>query len=98
MFLLVVIGWTFFRARSLGDAMSLLERMFVPQPGTIMIGAGLLVLALLLAALVAHWGPNSFELTHAWRPAASVALAILLVACLVTIHGAGHSPFLYFQF
>ena len=53
---------------------------------------------LVVAATVAHLGPNSFEMRHRWRPATAAALALLLIACLVRIYGAPNSPFLYFQF
>ena len=78
--------------------MLFLERMFVPSSGILMIGAGVLTAAILVAAVFAHFGPNSFELSHNWRPAASVLLVILLIACLAKIHGGTQSPFLYFQF
>jgi hypothetical protein len=53
---------------------------------------------LLLAGAIAHFAPNSFSLTHRWRPAAAVGLAGLLVLALVRMYGGAASPFLYFQF
>jgi alginate O-acetyltransferase complex protein AlgI len=98
MFLLVVVGWTFFRAASWGDAVALLHRMLVPQGGALLVGAGTLVALLAAAGTIAHRAPNTFELTHRWRPAAVVGWAAALVLCLVRIYGAQSSPFLYFQF
>ena len=98
MFLLVVIGWTFFRAASFADAATILTLMFVPHQGAMLVGAATLMTAVSIAALTAHFGPNSFQLQHRWSPAAAAALSILLVLCLIRIYGAGHSPFLYFQF
>ena len=98
MFLLVVIGWTFFRAATLSDATTLLRTMFSVQSGALPIGAGVLIAMLLLAGPIAHLGRNSFEMRHRWKPAAAVAMAALLVLSLVRIYGAANSPFLYFQF
>ena len=98
MFFLVVVGWTFFRAASWGDAVGLLHRMLVPQGGVLLVGAPTLAVLLAVAAALAHRGPNTFELTHRWRPAAAVGWAAVLVLCLVRIYGAQSSPFLYFQF
>jgi alginate O-acetyltransferase complex protein AlgI len=98
MFLLVVVGWTLFRATTWGDAMTLLHRMFVPTPGVIPPGTEGLVFMLLVAGALAHVGPNSFEIRHQWRPAATMGWALVLVLSLVRIYGADSSPFLYFQF
>jgi alginate O-acetyltransferase complex protein AlgI len=98
MFLLVVIGWVFFRAASFTDAVTMLRTMFSVETGALPIGAAVLCAMLILAAAIAHWGPNSFQLSHRWKPAAAIAMAALLVLALVRIYGAANSPFLYFQF
>ena len=98
MFLLVVIGWVFFRAASFRDATTLLRTMFTVEAGVLPIGAAVLGAMLLLAGAIAHIGPNSFEISHRWKPAAAVAMASLLVLALIRISGAVNSPFLYFQF
>jgi hypothetical protein len=72
--------------------------MFVPQGGVLLVGAEALTAMLLVAAAFAHVGPNTFEITHRWRPAAAVGMATLLVLALVRMYGADTSPFLYFQF
>ncbi len=97
-FLLVVVGWTFFRAVRWGDALALLERMFVPTEGRLITGAFALVTMLLLAGAIAHLAPNTFSLSHRWRPAAAVGLAGLLILALLRMQGGAASPFLYFQF
>jgi hypothetical protein len=97
-FMLVVVGWSFFRALSWGDALLLLERMLVPTPGDLLTGASSLIILLLLAGAIAHLAPNSFSLTHRWRPAAAMGLAGLLVLALMRMYGGSASPFLYFQF
>ena len=98
MFLLVVIGWVFFRAPNVQDAVALLRAMFIPESGTWPIGAAVLAVMLVLAGAIAHLGPNTFELPHRWKPAAAAGLASLLLLSLVRIYGAANSPFLYFQF
>ena len=98
MFLLVVVGWTFFRATSWSDAITLVHRMFVPTPGIFPPGSEALVFMLVLCGALAHFGPNSFELRHQWRPAAAMGWAVILLLSLVRIYGADSSPFLYFQF
>ena len=97
-FALVVVGWTFFRAATWGDAVTLLQRMFVPHDAPPFVGAGALMVVLTAAAILAHRGPNTFEIDHRWRPAAAAGWAVVLVACMVRIYGAQSSPFLYFQF
>jgi alginate O-acetyltransferase complex protein AlgI len=97
-FFLVVIGWTFFRAPDWASATALLTRMFVPQGELALIGFGVLAVMLVIAAALAHTGPNTFELKHDWRPAGAVAIAVLFVLCLIRVQGTDNSPFLYFQF
>jgi alginate O-acetyltransferase complex protein AlgI len=98
MFVLVVFGWTAFRAESWSQAAALLHRMFVPAAGTVPVGYETLLILLAVAGALAHVGPNTFELNHRWRPAAATAWTIVLLASLVRIYGDESSPFLYFQF
>jgi hypothetical protein len=93
-----VVGWTFFRAISWGDALALLERMFIPTQGSLITSASTLVIMLLLAGSIAHLAPNTFALSHRWRPAAAAGLAGLLLLALLRMQGGAASPFLYFQF
>lgn len=98
MFLLAVIGWVFFRATSWHDASVLLSRMFLPYSAEPMTGAVTLAGFIAVAAAFAHLGPNTFQMRHRWSPAGALALAALMVVCLVFIYGGQVSPFLYFQF
>jgi alginate O-acetyltransferase complex protein AlgI len=98
MFVLVVVGWTMFRAPSFSDAATLLRRMFVPAEGASFVGMATLAVMLIVAGVLAHRGPNTFELRHRWRPLAVAGWAVVLVASLVRIYGGQTSPFLYFQF
>jgi D-alanyl-lipoteichoic acid acyltransferase DltB (MBOAT superfamily) len=97
-FVLVIVGWTFFRAVSWDDALALLRRMFIPTPGVLLPAATGLVAMLLLAGAIAHLAPNTFQISHRWRPAAAIGLAGLLLLALVRLQAGAASPFLYFQF
>jgi alginate O-acetyltransferase complex protein AlgI len=100
-FFLVIVGWTLFRAPDLPTAVLLLERMLVPSAvaaGELMTGAAVLGVAIVIAACLAHFGKNTFEMAHRPRPVIAGALALLFILCLVRIYGITNSPFLYFQF
>ncbi len=97
-FLLAVFGWVFFRAATWQDALTLMNRMLIPQTGVIMTGAAVLIVMLVIAGSLAHFGPNTFEIKHSWRPVEALGLTLLFVACLVAMYGGQVSPFLYFQF
>jgi alginate O-acetyltransferase complex protein AlgI len=97
-FVLVVIGWVFFRSIDFAMAASLLQKMFALPGEVSMPGQWVLVGALAVAAALAHLGPNTFELRHSWSRMATVGMASLLVASLLVIYGARSTPFLYFQF
>jgi alginate O-acetyltransferase complex protein AlgI len=98
MFVLVLVGWAFFRAAEWRDAEGLITRLFLPHGGVLPVGAGTLGVMLLIAGVLAHLGPNTFEMRHRWGPRAVVAWCVVLLACLVWITGSESSPFLYFQF
>jgi alginate O-acetyltransferase complex protein AlgI len=96
-FALVVIGWVFFRAASLPAAFTYLGAMFRYRPG-LPSEAPLFAALVAAAGLMAHLGPNSFELPHRWRPTAALGMAVLFILCLTGIYTRAQSPFLYFQF
>ena len=97
-FLLVVIGWVLFRSDNFGMALSMLRRMFGWHAGSVPTGWPVLVGVLMLAAGLAHFGRNTFELAHRWNGAIVLGIVLLFMACLVVIYGGRQSPFLYFQF
>jgi alginate O-acetyltransferase complex protein AlgI len=97
-FLLVLVGLTIFRASGWRPATAILSRMFTPHAGVPLIGAATLGAILVVAAGFAHFGPNTFELSHNWQPAKGTALVALFILCLFVIYGANSSPFIYFQF
>jgi alginate O-acetyltransferase complex protein AlgI len=97
-FAFVIIGWVLFRSTSFAMAVSWLNRMFVWHQGPGFAGTGILVVLILIAGYVAHFSPNTFELSHQWNPASTFAFTALFLACMVMIFGGKASPFLYFQF
>ena len=97
-FLLVVVGWVFFRATSFPMALSLLEAMFSPVRGILVPQPMFASAALSIAAAWAMAGPNAFELRHEYRWSGRAVLASGFAAALAIIIGLRTSPFLYFQF
>jgi len=98
MFVLVVIGWVFFRSKDFGMAATLLHAMFVPSPGSLVPQVALVAAGLILAAWWSMVGPNSLELRHHWGWRGTAALTAAFGACVAIIAGSRESPFLYFQF
>jgi alginate O-acetyltransferase complex protein AlgI len=97
-FVFVVIGWTLFRSDDFSMASGLLKAMFSWKGGIHMDTWKTLAVFLVLAAALAHFAPNTFELRHRWRPMPAIGLAVLFLACIVFIYGGQPLPFLYFQF
>ena len=97
-FLVVAVGWVLFRSSSLTMAGSLFSRMFHYQRGGLMPGWIVLASMLVVATALVNFAPNTFEISHEWRPAWSGVLAAGYILCLIVIAGAKTSPFLYFQF
>jgi alginate O-acetyltransferase complex protein AlgI len=97
-FLLVLVGWVFFRSTSFEMAGQILTTMVIPTSGSLPQGAVGLVIGLMVAGYLAHHAPNSFEISHEWQKPAVVAIALLFGLCLLLISGGQPSPFLYFQF
>jgi len=99
-FLLVMLGWVFFRATSLTEALRLQGLLIGIRPGE---GGNLallgtpLVLPLLVGGLLLAWfAPNTWETRPPRTRLGAILLAALLLACLFRF--AAPSPFLYFQF
>lgn len=97
-FLLVVVGWVFFRATNLHMAATVLSGMFLWHDGLGVVGGTTLLLMIGLCTAITQFAPNTFELKHEWPVPVAWGLAALFVACLVLIYGTRISPFLYFQF
>jgi alginate O-acetyltransferase complex protein AlgI len=99
-FLVVVVGWVLFRARSIAEAGMMLATMFglrqaeggflymVNSPWTLLVlGSGL---------AIAFLAPNSWQLRFPRTKLAAAMIAALLFACLLRF--AEPAPFVYFQF
>ncbi|HEV7967098.1 MAG TPA: MBOAT family O-acyltransferase [Candidatus Acidoferrales bacterium] len=97
-FLLVMIGWVFFRSDNFSMAMTLLHKMFSIRSGISIPGILGLVLSVILAASIAHFSPNTFEIQHDWNPVQVTAITLAFVLCIMVVTVGQRSPFLYFQF
>jgi alginate O-acetyltransferase complex protein AlgI len=100
MFLLVLVGWVFFRATDMTMAVRVLSAMFTPTGGEVVAGAGVFATAILIAGWWAMRGPNAQEVHSgfAWRPSYGLYEAAALGACVAIMAAGRNSPFLYFQF
>jgi alginate O-acetyltransferase complex protein AlgI len=97
-FFLVVIGWVFFRSDDFSIAEAMLARMFTLSPGSIFPGLVGLLTALAVAAAIAHFARNTFEMNHEWNSWTVAGLSLGYTAALLAIASGQQSPFLYFQF
>jgi alginate O-acetyltransferase complex protein AlgI len=97
-FLLVVVGWVLFRSTDFHMAAALLHRMFWSEPSPVITALGTLIALLAVALAFAHFGKNTFEMTHQWGLAMRCVWLAALAICLVRIMTWQHTPFLYFQF
>lgn len=99
-FVLVVVGWVFFRATDFTMAAGLLRAMFTPTAGELGAGAGAFAALVVLAGLWATRGPNVYDIhvDYRWRWQYALVLAAAFGACLALMAGGRNSPFLYFQF
>ena len=97
-FALVVIGWVFFRAPDLATATWLLTSMLTPSSGEPLKDGLALLIMLVVAGVIAHTAPNSFELRHQPRPATALAMSGMVALCVLVMYTGHAAPFLYFQF
>lgn len=99
-FILVCIGWVFFRAATLHDSLQVLGQMFHAPPGHMLLGPWYLRLAglsLVLAILEETTGWfDALAKAPAWAYAAVLALLLLSVELVGVSETA--VPFIYFQF
>jgi alginate O-acetyltransferase complex protein AlgI len=99
-FLLVVVGWVFFRATDFSMAVELLHAMFTLQPGVMPADALKFAALVVVAVLLVKAAPNAFEYHARFKPTPirMAAAAVVLGVALAMITGSRDSPFLYFQF
>lgn len=97
-FVLVIVGWVLFRSTNFDMARVLLGKMFWIEPSAGFTAFPTLLALLLVAFLFAHFGKNTFEMTHVWGLGMRCVLFVALVLCVIRIVTWQGSPFLYFQF
>ena len=99
-FVLVVIGWVFFRAIDMTMANEILAKMFTLQEGILPADAIKFASLIVIGGVIARWAPNAFEYHENFRPTVGklVTGALVFGVALALIAGSRASPFLYFQF
>jgi alginate O-acetyltransferase complex protein AlgI len=101
-FLLVCVGWVFFRAQTLAEAGTILRGLVVPTRGSVLVGdGGLLVMVCVTAVLIGQalgeLRGNPRSLFRVPAPVAGVAMATALTLAMILTPGDG-KVFIYFQF
>jgi alginate O-acetyltransferase complex protein AlgI len=104
-FLIVLVGWVFFRAPDLGTAGSYLAAMAglgEPRPEAALVSGMLYrpvdLLAVGTAAVVAFAAPQTWDWTRRLSWSKALAALGLLWLSLVVLETEGYSPFIYFIF
>jgi alginate O-acetyltransferase complex protein AlgI len=100
-FLLVTIGWVFFRAADVSGAFAHVRSMAGFTSAAWRAGVDLSAPALSLLALASalvFLAPNTQQLLARPRPAIALLASALFVAALCQVAAQAYSPFLYFQF
>jgi alginate O-acetyltransferase complex protein AlgI len=100
LFMLVMVGWVFFRANNLTMATNMLARMFIPTHGVSIENVNVCMVLVLISGLWAMVGPNAFEFLRDfnWKARYAFILSVVFGVCLAIMAGGRNSPFLYFQF
>jgi alginate O-acetyltransferase complex protein AlgI len=100
-FVLVCVGWVFFRAETLDVALTILHGMFVPVAGTMLAGASVAIFCAGVSAAVLGHVAGSLPLEQWQRrlpaPVAGALTALFCTATLLLIPESGRN-FIYFQF
>ena len=94
-FVLVVAGWVLFRSPSFGSAADWLSRMFVPHVGGQILISPMLPASLIVAAIVAHALPNTFEIRHRSKGTMVSGFAVLFILVLATSWVKHHRFFIF---
>ncbi|WP_209331902.1 MBOAT family O-acyltransferase [Lunatimonas salinarum] len=101
-FLFVNFTWVFFRAADLSEALSLLERMVMPFPGStdFFLVPNKYDSPIWLAGVILLFCPNSLELGERFRPTLRYAILVVLLFVLdmVFLNSMIQQDFLYFDF
>ncbi|MEM1449806.1 MAG: MBOAT family protein [Planctomycetota bacterium] len=101
-FVLVIVGWVFFRAESVPQALTFLTAMFgggAAESSTLFVEWSRVQTLAFIAAPLIVWGTMTTQ-AHARHPKVwwIVSVSILFLFSLVHLHRAANVPFLYFQF
>ncbi len=99
---LVMFAWIFFRNETYTDSVNMLSAMFSfgnwTMPSTWNFESQIILFGMMLvASLIALFSPNSYEITYSTKKSAAIALAFLLITCLVLMNYT-QVVFLYYQF
>jgi alginate O-acetyltransferase complex protein AlgI len=104
-FFIVIIGWVFFRASNLDQAVSFLKKMFTFSYKEYFFSSHLIVvflIALLFSFLPLFNGPSIlvFPWFRGWKKAmvSAIITAIFFVLCIGEITSSTFNPFIYFKF
>ena len=106
-FVLVMIAWVFFRASSMGQALTILGRLFAPWENIVWIYNNYLpdvkLLLLLLVSLLFVWGAEYWFKTMAKKNSATVVVSVVsiwlvLMVLVFTSGTATVNSFIYFDF
>ncbi len=104
-FILVVIGWVFFRSDTLGEAVSYLQSMFglAAVPETSLLLGGLLytpynMLAVAIAAVVVWCCPQSWDWSRTLDGAKILVILIVFLLAVAVLSVQSYNPFIYFNF
>ncbi|MCI5080223.1 MAG: MBOAT family protein [Saprospiraceae bacterium] len=109
-YLIVLIGWLFFRAPNFAFAFEYLIHLFRFDNGQVSIYLeNFHYLILILASLFSFWGltPNAEQWVNrlyfgttaiGWFLLKSIFILVLGVLCLLEVYASGFNPFIYFQF
>ena len=100
-FLLVTIGWVFFRNATFSDSWTMIKKMFyLDKLGSYNLeNAALWEIAILLGIsfFITSFLPNTFEIKYSTKLKYAILLALVFTVCLVLMNY-GQTSFLYYQF
>ena len=103
-FLLVLVGWVFFRADGLGDALGYLSAMAglgaTPTAALVspIVRAPYYLATVLVAGVVVWTAPQTWDFTRRLTAPKAALCLVALVASLVVMDTQGYNPFIYFIF
>ena len=106
-FILVIIGWVFFKANTVSFSLQYLRKMFFPFKNNIPVFEtstkfwSILFLAFVICTLPMFKKYNTILQFHATWPSIllkGIILILLFVLCVIGINSSGFNPFIYYRF